>query len=276
MATRRLAPAKINLALHVTGQREDGYHLLDSLVCFADIGDFLTLEGGDETRLSVTGPMAPGVPTGAGNLVMRAVQVFAGDWNGLIGLEKHLPAAAGIGGGSADAAACIIMLSEMLGRDLPEAEVLLSLGADVPVCAIGQTARMSGIGEVVDPVEMPRFSALLVNPGVSVSTPDIFARLRHRENTPLGDFPDTANGGGWIKYLQHQRNDLEGPAAELVPEISDVLDAIRRVETCQMARMSGSGATCFGLFLCDDDAKSATEVIRRNNPGWWVKACRVG
>ncbi len=265
------APAKINLTLHVTGQRDDGYHLLDSYVCFAGIGDRLTVEKATETSLSVTGRFARGVPTGPDNLVLRAAALLGA--TARITLEKNLPAAAGIGGGSADAAATLGALSDLYDMPLPDRQRVLTLGADVPVCLMGGQVRMQGIGDELAPITPERMSwpTVLVNPGVSVPTPEVFRRLATKANLPMPDemlehiyneFPD---------WLGHQRNDLEAPAIAIAPVIRDVLDALRAEPGCRIARMSGSGATCFAIFDEDDQAAEAVEVLRHAHPDWWAE-----
>ena len=266
------APAKVNLALHVTGRRADGYHTLDSLVVFADAADVLRVRPAATPSLRVTGPRAAGVPTDASNLVMRAAAamgVAAG-----IELEKHLPAAGGIGGGSSDAAATLRALAAMTGR-APPAD-LAGLGADVPVCMVPGPARMRGIGEVVEPLgALPPLDAVLVNPGVAVPTPQVFSRLARRENPPLPDpLPAFADAPTLVDWLAAQRNDLEPPARALAPEIDAVLSALAAAPGCRLARMSGSGATCFGLFPDAAAAERAAQALAR--PGWWVRAVRLG
>lgn len=266
------APAKVNLTLHVTGRRGDGYHLLDSLVAFADIGDRLTVTLDPVPSLRVTGPRAAGVPEGPENLVLRAAALIGVP--AAITLEKRLPAAAGIGGGSSDAAATLRALSRLGGRSVPEA---LALGADVPVCLVARAARMRGIGEEVTPVaDLPALDAVLVNPGVPVATPAVFARLARRDNPampdPLPSWPDAA---AFIRWLATQRNDLEAPAAALCPEIGAVLGRLRTSDGCQLARMSGSGATCVGLYPDRVTAKAAAARIAAEHPGWWVAATRL-
>lgn len=265
-----LAPAKINLTLHITGQRADGYHLLDSIVVFADIGDRLSLALTDRSSLTVSGPMAAGVPLGDDNLVLRAARAMGVSLD--IQLEKHLPAAAGIGGGSSDAAAVLrgaVALSS--GLTLPE-DSGLSLGADVPVCLRARAARMSGIGEVVTPVPgLPLLHAVLVNPGVAVSTADIFRNIARKDNPPmpvqLPFWRDAANLAGW---LRGQRNDMQPAAIAQAPEVSEVIAAITATDACMLARMSGSGATCFGLYPDAQSAAAAQEILTRQ--GWWVRA----
>ncbi|WP_371060622.1 4-(cytidine 5'-diphospho)-2-C-methyl-D-erythritol kinase [Rhodosalinus sp. 5P4] len=266
------APAKINLALHVTGRRADGYHLLDSLVVFADLGDTLRAAPGATTSLRVTGPMARGVPDGPENLVLRAAALIG--VGAELELEKHLPAAAGIGGGSSDAAATLRALSRLSGCAVPGDAA--TLGADVPVCLAARPARMRGIGETVEPVAaLPALAAVLVNPGVSLSTPEVFARLAQRENPPLPTpLPRWADAAALVRWLSAQRNDLEAPARALAPVVGEVLAALSASPGCALARMSGSGATCFGLFPDREGAETAAAALAR--PGWWVRAVTLG
>lgn len=264
MTERRVfAPAKVNLTLHVTGQRADGYHLLDSLVVFADVGDWLDVSLGH--GLTVSGPMAAGVPTDGRNLVLKAAALMGVDAR--IALEKHLPAAAGIGGGSSDAAAVLRALRDLTGHEVPGAG--LSLGADVPVCLAGRAAYMRGIGEVVEPVDgLPDLAAVLVNPGVEVPTGAVFKGLARKDNLAMSPL----DRGDLIGWLRAQRNDLEGPAREVQPVISDVLEAIRATGSV-LARMSGSGATCFGIYADRAQAEAAAQALAR--PGWWVRAATL-
>ncbi|MBT54007.1 MAG: 4-(cytidine 5'-diphospho)-2-C-methyl-D-erythritol kinase [Mameliella sp.] len=267
-ASEVFAPAKINLTLHVTGRRADGYHLLDSLVMFADVGDRVTVARADHMSLTVTGPMAAGVPTDARNLCWRAAEAFGQPV--AITLDKHLPAAAGIGGGSSDAAAVLRAMEQLFGR--PFGGDLLSLGADVPVCMVAHAARMQGIGEIVTPLDLPPLRAVLVNPRVEVATPAVFKALARRDNAPMVPLPDSRKADAVFGWLADQRNDLEPPAAGLCPEISQVLGALSSLDGVRLARMSGSGATCFALF----DADTPTQVMARDLqtafPQWWVAA----
>nr|WP_226898498.1 4-(cytidine 5'-diphospho)-2-C-methyl-D-erythritol kinase [Mangrovicoccus algicola] len=268
------APAKINLALHVTGRRGDGYHLLDSLVAFADIADRVTVEPAAEMSLDVTGPRAAGVPADARNLVWKAA-ALSGAPPVAITLEKHLPAAAGIGGGSSDAAATLRALERLGLASLPDPADLLELGADLPVCLSPRAVRMEGIGETLSPVPpLPPLWCLLVNPGVALSTPAVFAALETRENPGLrGHMP--VGAGAFCAWLAGQRNDLEPPALRLAPVIRDVLAALAAQPGCALARMSGSGATCFGLFPAEAPARAAAAALSRAEPGWWVAAGRL-
>jgi len=266
------APAKVNLTLHVTGLRADGYHLLDSVVMFADIGDRLTVAPG-ALRLDLRGPRAGAVPVGPDNLVMRAAALIGAE--AAITLEKHLPVAAGIGGGSSNAAACLRALSRMTGAGLPGDVV--SLGADVPVCLLARAARMRGIGEDVTPLHgMPTLDAVLVNPGVSISTPAIFKRLEHRDNPAMPtELPRFETAEHLTRWLATGRNDLEVPATAQAPVIADVLRQIAATPDCRLARMSGSGATCFGLYPDPQSAHEAAETLTRAHPDWWIAPCRL-
>ncbi len=270
---KAFAPAKINLTLHVTGQRADGYHLLDSLVVFADVGDRITIISADKTTLEVTGPMAAGVPTDGSNLVMKAAALFGVPLQ--ISLSKYLPAAAGIGGGSSDAAATVMAIAELLEeKRLPDVS---ALGADVRVCLMRQAARMSGIGEQVTPVpDLPPLHAVLVNPGVDVPTPAVFKALPNKQNPAMPKrLPRWKDAPALINWLASQRNDLEPPAIAQTPEIAEVLEALTRCPALRLARMSGSGATCFGLFPTQDTAEAAATRLRSSHPGWWVRATKL-
>jgi 4-diphosphocytidyl-2-C-methyl-D-erythritol kinase len=269
MMARCFAPAKINLTLHVTGRRADGYHLLDSLVAFADVGDRITVMPAEAASLEVTGPMAAGVPTDGTNLVARAAALWPQPAK--VVLDKHLPSAAGIGGGSSDAAATLLAMAELTGvRELPEGA--LGLGADVRVCLERRAARMRGIGEQVDPVDwLPELHAVLANPGVAVATPDVFAALETKDNPPMPKrLPRWRGAWSAIDWVAGQRNDLEAPAAALVPEIGTVLAALATLPGARMARMSGSGATCFALFEEAGEAEAAAEALAAAQPEWWV------
>jgi 4-diphosphocytidyl-2-C-methyl-D-erythritol kinase len=264
------APAKINLALHVTGQRPDGYHLLDSLVVFAGVGDRLRFAPAPDLSLSVTGPMAEGVPTGPDNLILRAAALFGAGRGAAIALEKHLPHAAGIGGGSADAAATLRGLARLWNCPRPDRASVLTLGADVPVCLSLAPQRMAGIGDILSPVPpIPGLHAVLVNPRVAVPTGAVFRGLTSKQNTPM-DPPDWDGFDSFTEWLSRQRNDLEPPARALAPEIGEALTLLRNTGAA-LARMSGSGATCFGLFETEGQAADAARVISSAQPGWWVQ-----
>ncbi len=261
------APAKINLTLHVTGRRSDGYHLLDSLVAFANTGDCVHISLAEKTTLTVTGPMAEDVPTGPSNLCVRAADLFGQPAH--IQLEKHLPAAAGIGGGSSDAAAVLRGLEQLTGR--PFSGDAASVGADVPVCYRAEATRMAGIGDVLTPFALPPLYAVLVNPGVEVSTADIFRRLNGNARDPMSDPPAGADAATLCDWLRSQRNDMEDAALAVEPSISVVMEALCGAEGQLCCRMSGSGATCFALFEAEKAAAHAAAVIADENPDWWVR-----
>ncbi|MEZ5777613.1 MAG: 4-(cytidine 5'-diphospho)-2-C-methyl-D-erythritol kinase [Paracoccaceae bacterium] len=277
MTAEAFAPAKINLALHVTGRRGDGYHLIDSLVVFADLGDRISVTSADRLTLEIVGPEAAPLVAEPDNLVLRAARAFGGKRGAAIRLEKHLPVASGIGGGSADAAAALRALSSLWDRPLPAPDAVLSLGADVPVCLVGAPARMRGIGGHLTPLPpLPEgLALLLVNPRIPVSTAEVFRILETPGNAPLPDIlPDFNDMAGFAAWLAAQRNDLEPPAIAHAPVVGDVLSALRSVGPL-MARMSGSGATCFGLFDRLTGAQDAAKAITTAKPDWWVKACAL-
>jgi len=269
MATEVFAPAKINLSLHVTGQRADGYHLLDSLVVFADLGDRLQLTVGPEMAIDLSGPFAEGVPQDARNLIWKAAQGVG--WTGAIELNKQLPHGAGIGGGSSDAAAVLNALTAE-GLTLP-ADLPLSLGADVPVCMVARAARMQGIGELITPIELPDLPALLVNPGCHVPTGAVFSGLQSRDNAPMPvEIPRFDSARDCAFWLTEQRNDLEAPARVAAPEIDRVLSDLTASKGALLARMSGSGATCFALYPTLKAAHMAAYEIGAEHPDWWIRA----
>ncbi|WAJ29787.1 4-(cytidine 5'-diphospho)-2-C-methyl-D-erythritol kinase [Antarcticirhabdus aurantiaca] len=282
------ARAKINLALHVVGRRADGYHLLDSLVAFAEIGDRLALEpaAGEADELELDGPFAAAVPAGADNLVLRALaaarevasQAHLDLPAARIRLIKRLPPASGIGGGSADAAALLAHVAAWHpALRAPLRQAGLRLGADVPMCFDGVPARVFGIGEAGKPVAvLPAAPTVLVNCGTPVSTPDVFRRLARRDHPPLPPlpvrgFPDV---GALATWLAPTRNDLEAAAVELVPAIAEGV-----ADLCEagalFARMSGSGATVFGLFADDETSARAARDLAERHPGWWVAQTRL-
>ncbi len=277
MTVRVFAPAKVNLTLHVTGRRPDGYHLLDSLVAFAPVGDELLLEDAGALSLAVEGPEAAGVPATMDNLVMRAAVLTGHGRGAALRLTKALPVASGIGGGSSDAAAAargMLALTSRpggIGPGAPIREALEGLGADIPMCLDPRPWRVRGIGERLDPVELPPLPAVLVNPRLPVPTPSVFRALRSPDNPPMPEvlpgFPDAA---ALIAFLAHCRNDLEAPALSVEPAIGTVLGALRAVPGARLARMSGSGATCFALFHGEAAAVAAARRIASDHPGWWV------
>lgn len=264
------APAKINLTLHVTGQRNDGYHLLDSLVTFVDVGDQITAESAAQTSLTVTGPFAQGVPTDEKNLAFRAA--LASGYPMALSLEKCLPPSSGIGGGSADAAATL-RAAMQLGGPRITADHALVLGADVPVCLASRSKRLQGIGDDLQSVHLPELHMVLVNPGVEVSTPDVFSRLERKDNPPMPDtLPEWPDSLAFVDWLSTQRNDLQGPAAKLAPEIAAVLVSLALSPNVLLTRMSGSGATCFAIYPDRISSEAAAAALLQSSPSWWVKA----
>lgn len=273
MAAEAFAPAKINLTLLVTGQRSDGYHLLDSLVVFADVGDRVRAEPADAFSLTLDGPMAAGLMAGEDNLVLRAARLIGAPGAALT-LTKCLPLASGIGGGSSDAAAALRALAQLYELPLPDRDRLLTLGADLPVCLHPGPQRMGGIGDRLQPLQgLPGFWLVLVNPGVQVPTPAVFRALACKDGLPMPDpLPMFADLPALAAFLRDQRNDLEAPARALAPVIGDALAALAAQPGCQLARMSGSGATCFGLFGAKSAADRAAAAVSRTCPNWWVSA----
>jgi 4-diphosphocytidyl-2-C-methyl-D-erythritol kinase len=277
------APAKINLALHVTGRRADGYHSLEMLVVFAEVGDELEATPAKKDSLSISGPFATGLGNGDSNLVLRALAAFRSRWPGAlpdgltIHLRKNLPIAAGLGGGSADAAAALRLFSAMSEVDTPFADLLdlaRGLGADVPMCLYSRPAEVRGIGEIVLPLKhFPACHVVLVNPLVPVVTADVFRRLESRDNPGLPDLIDPLTRPAQLGlWLGETRNDLEPPAISMVPVIGDLIARLRTASGCILARMSGSGATVFGLFGSSAQAHQAAHDLRETWPGYWVAA----
>lgn len=279
------ARAKINLTLHVGRVIENqvdafyGYHPIDSLVVFADIGDVLSCEAATETSLSIIGPFADDLPVDDGNLIIKAVHVVdrTQDHPPLkFTLEKNLPVAAGIGGGSANAAAALRLLQDYVELTAAQwTEIALKIGADVPVCLMSETARMTGIGESLSPAPgLGQVYTVLVNPGVKVMTKDVFKVF---DKGAPNDTPRPAKTeGDLLSRALAGRNDLESPSMTLAPEISDCLRAIAALQGCQLARMSGSGATCFGIFERKSEALRAAENLAKSHPLWWVQFAVLG
>ncbi|MCC0023062.1 MAG: 4-(cytidine 5'-diphospho)-2-C-methyl-D-erythritol kinase [Hyphomicrobiaceae bacterium] len=279
------AHAKINLALHVTGKRPGGYHDLDSLVVFASPGDVLSVAPAEKDIFEISGPFASALNEDEPNLVERARDLYRHEWPGLlpdglrIVLDKQLPVASGIGGGSADAAATLRALDLIAGNagkdqlfDLADA-----LGADVPSCLFGRPLRMRGRGDDLAPIaNFPHCAFVLINPGEPVSTAAIFAALKKHDNPPLPD-----PGAGWnsfaelIEWLRPTRNDLRAPAIGLLPVIEMLELSMSAEKGCAFARMSGSGATVFGLFENMNAASAAAENLQRQWPKYWVSAKSV-
>jgi 4-diphosphocytidyl-2-C-methyl-D-erythritol kinase len=278
------APAKLNLYLHVTGKREDGYHLLDSLVVFADVYDVLTIEPAPALTLNADGPFAAAMGDDpAANLVVRAAtglgQASGHSPDIALHLTKNLPVASGIGGGSADAAACLRGLAEYWRID-PQSSVLrevaAALGSDIPACLDGRACFMGGIGADISPAPaLPAAGLLLVNPGVPLSTPTVYRTRRGGFSPAMRFDAPPVDARALAALLAGRANDLAPAAVVLVPEIATVIELIGGAESCLLARMSGSGATCFGLFADASAASAAGDAIRRAQPGWWVASGRL-
>jgi 4-diphosphocytidyl-2-C-methyl-D-erythritol kinase len=286
------APAKVNLTLRVLGRRADGYHEISSLVAFADRGDRLNLTPSGELALTLAGPRAPAAGEVADNLVLKAARALQARIPGLrlgaFHLEKELPVAAGLGGGSADAAAALRLLAQAneLAPDDPRLyEAARSTGADVPVCLDPRSRLMRGIGEKLSaPIALPPLHALLINPGVALATKDVFAgwSVASEPAVPFDlDAIAKMDGkpGGYARLLPlllAQPNDLEDSAIALAPVIAEVLAAVRTLPGCGLARMSGSGATCFALFSAKAEAAAAEKILRAKYPAWWICATTLG
>src|SRR5256886_510045 len=281
--------AKVNLTLRVVGRRVDGYHDLESVVAFADCADRLTLTPGPELSLKTTGPLASACGNSSDNLVLKAAKLLgesvAGLKAGSFVLEKILPVAAGIGGGSADAAAALRLLARLNDLSLDDERLLdvaLATGADVPVCLASRACDMTGVGETLMPLSLPKIPCVLVNPRVPVATNEVFAALGLRNGELLVGVTDVlqapawpeegASIEDWVEVLAANSNDLEAPAMRIQPVIGEVLAALNATNGAWLARMSGSGATCFAIFENTPEAQRAAQKIQLDHPQWWVHA----
>jgi 4-diphosphocytidyl-2-C-methyl-D-erythritol kinase len=280
-ALRAIARAKVNLYLHVVGRRPDGYHLLDSLVVFADLGDRLAAVPAERLGLAVEGPFAAGLGAGPDNLVLRAAAALKTalgrpELGAALTLTKILPVASGIGGGSADGAAALTLLLRLWGASLPAealARLALPLGADLPVCLAGGPRFMGGVGETMDPVpRLPPAWLVLANPGLPLPTPAVFRARQGPFSAPGRWSEPMADAAALAAALSARGNDLAAPARRLAPVIDAVLAALAATPGCLLARLSGSGATCFGLYASAGAAEAAAAALRRAEPGWWVAA----
>jgi 4-diphosphocytidyl-2-C-methyl-D-erythritol kinase len=279
----QLAPAKINLALHVTRRREDGYHDLESLVVFADVADEIEAVPSAADSLTIVGPFAKGLGNGESNLVLRAVAAFRARWPDAVAtglamrLTKNLPVAAGIGGGSADAAAALRLMAGLSNQPIAVSDLsdmAAGLGADVPACLVSSPLVARGVGEVLAPLpDFPGCHVVLVNPMIPLPTADVFRRLRAHDNYPLPELPSPLTRPAQLGiWLAETRNDLQPPAVKLVPVIGDIVEQLAETQGCMLARMSGSGATVFGLFGSSGQAHQAAQVMRAAHPDHWVAA----
>ncbi|MBR1228405.1 MULTISPECIES: 4-(cytidine 5'-diphospho)-2-C-methyl-D-erythritol kinase [unclassified Bradyrhizobium] len=281
--------AKVNLTLRVVGRRTDGFHDLESVVAFADCADRLTLTPGSELTLQMSGPLAQACGETSDNLVLKATRLLAERVPGLkagsFTLDKVLPVAAGIGGGSADAAAALRLLAKLNGLSLDDErlrEVALATGADVPVCLASRACDMTGVGDTLTPLSLPIMPCVMINPCVPVPTKDVFKALGLRSGELLVGVTDVFRGidwpeagasvEDWVEVLAASANDLEAPAMRIQPVIGEVIAALNATNGAWLARMSGSGATCFAIYENTAEAGRAAEKIRREHPGWWVHA----
>jgi len=277
-----LAPAKINLALHVVGRRGDGYHLIETIAVFTRFGDRIEVSRAETDEFRVTGPYGGAIPADGGNLVLKARDAFRQAFQASAGkplsiaLEKNLPPSSGIGGGSSDAAAVLRALKRQYGSAVPETSLsamAARLGADLPMCLAARPLVACGIGERIEIFrDFPSLPMILVNPGVAVSTPAVFRALSDPVNPPLASRPPT-DPKALLTWLDRTRNDLEKPARGIAPVISNVLRALTQAGA-SFARMSGSGGTCFGLFETVEAAQNGATLIRMRQPDWFVAATR--
>ena len=285
VSIRRRAPAKVNLYLHVLNLRPDGYHDVDSLIAFAGVFDEIEASPAARPRLTLTGPFArqlDAVDRDA-NLVVLAARALAaasgGDAGAALVLCKNLPVAAGLGGGSSDAAAALRALRELWDLDVSEGElraVAGGLGADVPACLGRSPVYAGGIGDVLDPAPaLPDAWFVLVNPGVPLATAEVFRRHGPARSAAARFRDPPADAAALADLLSRRSNDLEAAAVRLAPAVADVIDALRGLDGCLLARMSGSGATCFGLFADADAAASAAAEVAAARPAWWVREGRM-
>jgi 4-diphosphocytidyl-2-C-methyl-D-erythritol kinase len=284
MPVEELAQAKINLDLYVTGRRADGYHELDSLTVFAAFGDRLVVQEHDRLVLELSGPFAGLLAAEPDNLVLRAARQLAACAGRTaavrITLDKRIPVAAGLGGGSADAAAALRGLNRLWHLDMAPADlagIAAGLGADVPVCLAGRTARMRGKGEQIEPwCSLPPLAVLLVNPNLPVATARVFGALEANPSDVERPWPPPAEAHAFLAWLRAGANHLEAPAVGLLPQIQEVLALLGVQDGCALARMSGSGATCFGLFETPAVRDAAAAAIGRARPDWWLAASTIG
>jgi 4-diphosphocytidyl-2-C-methyl-D-erythritol kinase len=272
---RERAPAKVNLTLRVVSRRADGYHELESLVAFAELADVVTFDPDAPPDIEVTGPFAAATGPAGENLVLEAARLMRVD-RGRFTLEKNIPVAAGLGGGSADAAAALRLIARQRSTDTDNPRIrdaARRCGADVPVCLVPKARIMRGIGDVLSPpVSVPALPALLINPGVELATRDVFAAFDETTGSArsIGDVPTEL--AGFVDWLKHYDNDLTRAAISRVPMIADILSVLKGEPGCQLARMSGSGATCVGIFGSADQMRLAADRLQSQHPEWWVFA----
>ena len=282
MNARVFAPAKINLTLEVAAPRADGYHPLQSAVLFASEGDWIEATSADALTLKISGQFASALDATSDNLVLRAARLLDPARGAALSLEKNLPIASGIGGGSSDAAATLIALNQIWGlqRSVDDLALISApLGADVPVCVHGRGAWMTGIGDIVEPLQAPDINAVLVNPGKPLSTPSVYRRF---DEMRLGAAFVPRRAPVWrdtddvLRAIQARGNDLEAPAVSLMPELAEMLAKLRGHPLALSASLSGSGATCFAITQTGDDALVMAKDLSARNRDWWVRATTLG
>ena len=275
------ASAKVNLCLQIVGQKSNGFHLLDSIVGFTEFGDHLSFKKSDEIELTLKGAFSDQIPVDKSNLIFKAAELLRTINNIKTGahitLTKNLPPSAGLGGGSSDAAAAIRGLSRLWGTDLPDISDLMKIGSDLPVCINQKTQHMKGFGEVLEEINtFPNLPILLVNPLKKVSTQTVFRMLKNKKNPPLSKYEKLFQAKkDWINWLLLQRNDLIEPAVTAEPVISEVLRLISKQISVEKVSMSGSGATCFGIFENKHDCDLAMKRVRLERPDWWSVSTEI-
>ena len=275
------ASAKVNLCLQIVGQKSNGFHLLDSIVGFTEFGDHLSFKKSDELALTMKGAFSDQIPVDKSNLILKAAELLRTINNIKAGahitLTKNLPPSAGLGGGSSDAAATIRGLSRLWGTDLPDIDDLMKIGSDLPVCINQKTQHMKGFGEVLEEINtFPNLPILLVNPLKKVSTQTVFRMLKNKKNPPLSKYEKLfQTKKDWINWLLLQRNDLMEPAVKVEPVISEVLRLISKQISVEKVSMSGSGATCFGIFENKQDCDLAMKRVRLERPDWWSVSTEI-
>ena len=274
------APAKINLYLHLTAKRDDNYHLIESLIVFANYGDKITVTPAEKFRLQINGQFAPYIKPNNDNLVIKAAMLLAKasgiKATGNITLTKNLPIASGIGGGSADAAAALLALRKLW--DIPisnedMSNLAIKLGADVPICLQGTASIVTGVGEKISPAPiLPKFWLVLVNPNLLVSTAEVFAAYQDKFSIPQPINTQPKNLEELISLLSNRGNDLTGASISIAPVIKEIIEALEATQNTVLSRLSGSGATCFAIFKTKFDAEAAAKKLTHKYPQWWVRA----
>ena len=274
MKINSFAAAKVNLALHVRGLKSNGYHELDSLVTFANIGDIIEVRPSDELKLTIEGPFADNVPKDADNIVVKAAKFLSPDGKAHINLIKNLPVEAGLGGGSADAAATLRSLSKLWNIPIPKTPEVL--GADVPICLLKETAIVQGIGEKITPVSIPsNLHIVLIKPNIGLSTAKVFNNLKNKHNEKMCTFKGTDSIEEFANYLNKLRNDLLQTSVTIVPLLRDIINFLNVQNGNYYTQMSGSGTTCFGLFDDELSAMRALSQAKIKFPNMWCKMVKL-